>query len=210
MDANFWLERWQNNQIGFHEAQPNPMLVNHFKQLNLSIGSCVFVPLCGKTLDIAWLLSQGNKVVGAELSQLAIEQLFNELGVKPKISEIGKFKLYSHQNIDIYVGDIFDLTADLLGQIDAIYDRAAMVALPEQMRILYAKHMMAITNNAPILQICFEYDQSQMSGPPFSVTNEELHNHYAQTYKITQLDSANVENVTPKISSAVENVWVLK
>src|SRR4051812_13524607 len=111
MDANFWHETWQRNQLGFHQKEANPYLVAHLKDLSLPKSARIFVPLCGKTLDIHWLLSRGHRVAGAELSKIAIEQLFSELGVKPTIIPIDKLTRYSAKDIDIFVGDIFDLTA---------------------------------------------------------------------------------------------------
>ena len=90
MDASFWHQRWRENDIAFHKSEANPLLVKYFKQLSLVNGSRVFLPLCGKTLDIPWLLSNGYRVVGAELSKIAIDQLFMGLGVEPKISGVGE------------------------------------------------------------------------------------------------------------------------
>src|SRR5690606_14666706 len=126
-----------------------------FKELSIAKGSRVFVPLCGKTLDIAWLLSNGYQIAGAELSELAIHQLFAALGIEPKITELGEVKHYSATDIDIFVGDIFNLIGDVLGSVDAVFDRAALVALPDDMRIRYAKHITDITGNAPQLLITY-------------------------------------------------------
>lgn len=180
VEANFWINRWETNQIGFHLSAANPLLVKHFNALSLPKGSRVFLPLCGKTLDIAWLLGQGHRVVGAELVEVAIIQLFEELGVKPEVKEVGKLKLYSAPHLDIFVGDIFNLDQKTLGKVDAVYDRAALVALPEEMRRKYTTHLKTITQQAPQLLITFEYDQSLFSGPPFSVNSEEIQRHYAK------------------------------
>ncbi len=210
MDANFWHERWKTNNIGFHEGAANALLVKYFKQLSLAKGSRVFLPLCGKTLDIPWLLSNGYRVVGAELSEIAIEQLFTELGVQPKISEVGEMDRYSAKNIDIFVGDIFNLSREVLGSVDAIYDRAALVALPEEMRQRYSAHLMQITNKAPQLLICFEYDQSLMEGPPFSVSNDEVNRHYRGSYDLTLLANIDMPGGLKGKCAAKENVWLLK
>ncbi|QTQ31875.1 thiopurine S-methyltransferase [Aromatoleum bremense] len=129
--------------------------------------------MCGKTLDIHWLLSNGYRVAGAELSQLAIQQLFAELGVEPTISRVGDIDHYAAEDIDIYVGDIFHLTPGMLGPVHAIYDRAALVALPETMRHRYAAHLVEITDKAPRLLVRFEYDQNLHAGPPFSIDSAE-------------------------------------
>ena len=130
MEAGFWHRKWNNNEIGFHGSRPNPKLTNYYTSLALSQGSRIFLPLCGKTLDIGWLLSQGYAIVGVELSLLAIEQLFEELDVTPEIAVADAFTHFQAPQLDLFVGDIFELQENTLGPVDAIYDRAALVALP--------------------------------------------------------------------------------
>lgn len=173
MDSSFWLQKWEKNEIAFHKSEANPMLVKYFGELSLSKGSRVFVPLCGKTLDISWLLSEGYRVTGAELAEIAVEQLFDELGMKPKISRFGKTSLYSAKDIDIFVGNIFDVSGEILSSIDAIYDRAALVALPEAMRNRYTAHLKEITSKAPQLLVTFEYDQNLMEGLLFQLAKKK-------------------------------------
>lgn len=210
MDASFWHQRWEKNEIAFHESQTNPLLVKYFKELSLPKGSRVFLPLCGKTLDIPWLLSHGYRVAGAELSKIAMEQLFSQLGVKPEIAGAGELDHYRAANIDIFVGDIFHLTGKLLGPVDAIYDRAALVALPEEMRNRYATHLMKITNTAPQLLISYEYDQSLAAGPPFSVSKEEVNKLYSNSYELTLIASTNVTGGLRGKVTAQESVWLLQ
>jgi thiopurine S-methyltransferase len=210
MDSSFWHKKWETNDIAFHENKANPLLIQHFKQLAIERCSRIFLPLCGKTLDIAWLLSNDYRIVGAELSKIAIEQLFSELGLKPSITKVGKLEHYSAKNIDIFVGDIFLLTKQLLGEVDAIYDRAALVALPEKMRHQYTAHLTNITQKAPQLLICFEYDQSVMSGPPFSISNDEIHQHYSDCYQLNLLSSTYVTGGLKGLCPAKENVWLLQ
>lgn len=210
MDASFWHHKWEANEIGFHEGAPNALLVRHFGALELTPGSRVFLPLCGKTRDIAWLLDQGYRVAGAELSSIAVEQLFADLGLKPQIVSSGALQRYSAPHIDIFVGDIFALTHDMLGAVDAVYDRAALVALPLEMRRRYAAHLRTLTYPAPQLVICFEYDQTQLDGPPFCVDSLFLEQHYASHYALTRVDSVSVANGLKGICAATENVWLLR
>jgi len=206
MDEQFWLQKWEVNQIGFHNSEAHPLLVAHLGALSLTKGSRVFLPLCGKTLDIHWLLSRGHRVCGAELSPLAIRQLFAELGVTPEIAAVGPMTRYSAPGIDIFVGDIFALSRDMLGPVDAVYDRAALVALPEAMRGRYAAHLMEITGRAPQLLISFDYDQSLLDGPPFSVDRVEVQRHYAGRYALTLLGSPDVEGGLKGKVAAKEDV----
>ena len=210
MDAKFWQQRWENDEIAFHESEGNPLLVKHFRELSLTSGSRIFLPLCGKTRDIAWLLSHGFPVVGAELVESAIEQLFTELNIQPTISSSGGLKLYSAANISVFVGDFFKITRDMLGPVDAIYDRAALVALPEAMRLQYSEHLINITNKAAQLLITFEYDQGLMDGPPFSISSKELDQHYKESYVLTLAASIDVPGGLKGKCAATENVWLLR
>lgn len=210
MDGSFWHQKWERNDIGFHESKANPLLVKHFGALELIKGARVFLPLCGKTLDIHWLLSTGYRVAGAELSMIAVQQLFAELEMTPTVEKVGHLHRYSDEDIDIFVGDIFELSASMLGAIDAIYDRAALVALPPELRTQYTAHLSAITEAAPQLLICYEYNQSQLDGPPFSISKEEIDEKYGNTYDVTLLDRLMVAGGLKGKLPASEYVWLLK
>ena len=209
MDPNFWHKRWEKNEIGFHQSAVNVLLSDHFSGLSLPQTSCVFVPLCGKTRDIAWLLSQGHRVVGVELSKLAVEELFVDLGVAPKISVQGELLRYNAPGLEIFVGDIFELSGDLLGRVDAIYDRAALVAFPTEMRGRYGAHVAAITQLAPQFLICFEYDQAVMNGPPFSIDRQKVHDVYGAHYQIEPITNRDVAGGLKGKCPAQETVWHL-
>lgn len=210
MEKTFWQQRWETNDIPFHEQGSNRLLVKYFDRLELAKGARVFVPLCGKTIDISWLLAHGYSVAGAELSEIAVRQLFEEMGIKPTITKTGKLERYSARNIDIFLGDIFDVQGDMLGTIDAVYDRAALVALPEDMRKKYTAHLMAVTHKAPQLLICYHYNQNELPGPPFSVNADEVKQHYAKTYDAQLLESADIKGGLKGKCAATENMWLLK
>ncbi|CUS34545.1 Thiopurine S-methyltransferase [Candidatus Nitrospira nitrosa] len=210
MDAIFWHNRWQTNQTGWHERAVNPLLTTHFPSLHIPHAGRVFVPLCGKSLDLGWLLSQGYAVAGAELSELAVTQLFTELRMEPAISEVGKHKLFHGEKIDIFVGDLFDLSRETLGPVDAVYDRAALVALPDTMRVQYTAYLKSLTALASQLVIGYEYDQTIVPGPPFSVTPDELHRHYGDSYALTPLARIDVPGGLKGKCPATEHVWKLE
>ncbi len=209
MDADFWHQRWQSNQIAFHEGQANDLLVQYFRALYGGKERRIFLPLCGKTRDISWLMSEGYPVVGAELSEMAIKQLFQELEITPRRSEIGSLIHYSADGIDILVGDIFDVSADVLGRVDIIYDRAALVALPDNMRSRYGSHLDHITSLAPQFLLTFEYDQSLMDGPPFSVTEDEIRRCYGDQRNLKRIASVDVAGGLKGRCPATENLWML-
>lgn len=209
MEASFWHNKWEMDQIGFHQKKPNPLLVKHIDKLQLAKGSRIFLPLCGKTLDIAYLLETGYRVVGIELSEIAIQALFQELHLTPEITKIGTLIHYQALNIDIYVGDFFDLSTKLLGDIDATYDRASLIALPFETRQQYSNHLTKITQTAQQLIICLEYDQDIMSGPPFSITPTELKQHYATQYNIDCVESNYSKDGLKGKYPVIESAWVL-
>lgn len=210
MQHDFWHNKWQKNEIGFHLPEANPLLVEYFSALQLAPQSRVFLPLCGKTLDIAWLLAQGFKVTGAELSAIAIEELFKNLNLTPSIVQLGEVAHYHAENLDMFVGDIFKLTPKQLGKIDAVYDRAALVALPEEMRNNYTAHLMTLTNHAPQLLICFAYDQALHAGPPFSISPNEVKQHYAEYFDVHLLATVDVTGGLKGKCAATEQVWLLQ
>lgn len=208
MKHEFWHDKWQSNNIGFHLSNPNPLLIKHIHSLNLQPQARIFIPLCGKSLDIHWLLEQGFHVTGIDLSPIAIEELISELKLEFTVSQVGDLTHYHHQNIDLYVGDFFELSLGHISKIDATYDRAALVALPEHMREAYTQHLVQLTQNAPQLLISFEYDQDLLAGPPFSVPEQEIRKYYASRYEIKQLASE-YEKLKGKVD-AKENVWLLE
>ena len=210
MEQDFWHRKWENNEIAFHQGEANPMLVERFTALSLPQNARVFLPLCGKTRDIAWLFARGHRVVGVELSEIAIEQLFDDLALQPAVSSLGKLKRYSAEGIDVFVGDFFDLSQQAIGGVDAVYDRAALVALPTDMRKRYASRLAELTDRAPQLLICFEYDQSLLQGPPFSIGADEVGRLYAERYELSHLGSRDLPGGLKGVSPATETAWLLR
>ncbi|MDQ1811989.1 thiopurine S-methyltransferase [Massilia sp. CCM 9210] len=210
MDRDFWHRKWAINEIGFHERAASPLMVAHIGRLNLAPGSRVFVPLCGKSLDLHWLLSEGFRVAGAELSRIAVDQLFADLGLTPEVHQTGELLHYRARNIDIFVGDIFCLDGETLGPVDAVYDRAAFVALPQAMRARYATHLTQLAGRAPQLLICYQYDQSLMDGPPFSIGDDEVTQRYGHAYALTLLTKTDVAGGFKGRFPATEAVWLLQ
>lgn len=208
MQADFWHQKWERGEIGFHQSEVNPLLLAHLDTLKLWASARIFVPLCGKTLDIGWLLEQGYRVAGAELSLKAVDELFEQLSLKPEISQNGLLRHYRTEQLEIFGGDIFELSADALGSVDAIYDRAALVALPAETRILYASQLMDLSRRAPQLLVTYEYDQQLMEGPPFSVSPVEVKQLYGAAYGCEILEQSVVEGGLKQIT-ATESVWLL-
>ena len=167
------------------------------------------MPLCGKSLDIDWLLGQGCRVVAIELNEMAVIQLFESLGLKPEVKHTNSLKCYSGRNVDVIVGDFFSLTSEQTGTVDAIFDRASLVALPENMRIQYTQHIDDITGHAKQLLIVFEYDQSEMAGPPFSISFDEINRHYSDIYGVSLLGSIDLSGQLKGEFNAKEDSYLL-
>jgi len=210
MDASFWQDRWQSNRIAFHLDEANPLLVHYFSRLQLPAGRRVFVPLCGKTRDIGWLLTQGYSVAGAELVEAAVVQLFAELDVEPRVSEHGPLKHYQAPALDIWVGDVLELTPELLGKVDAVYDRAALVALPEHMRSAYTRQVHRLAVEVPQLLVSYHYDQNALAGPPFSVSDHEVQRHYGDAYQLSALARFDIPGGLKGQVPAEETLWLLE
>ncbi len=175
MEPKFWQERWARNQIGFHLPEVNPYLQRHWSRLNLTEGARVLVPLCGKSLDLMWLANQGLRVVGVELSEQAVEAFFSEQNLTPRISQQGVFKVFQADLIEIWCGDFFALEAEILADCSALYDRAALIALPPLMRAQYAERLNSVLQSGcQGLLITLDYEQTQKAGPPFAVPDEEV------------------------------------
>ena len=193
MQPEFWHKRWQSDQIGFHLREVNPYLQRFWPQLDLEEGARVLVPLCGKSLDLLWLAHQGHEVLGIELSEKAVEDFFSEHQFDPDVSEQGPFKVYRAGSIELWCGDFFELTAGDVADCTALYDRAALIALPPPMRERYAAHLNRImVQGARGLLITLDYDQSQMNGPPFSVPDAEVQRLMAPDWSLETLEEADV------------------
>lgn len=175
MHEDFWQQRWARNEIGFHLSEVNPYLQQFWPVLNVPAGAQVLVPLCGKSLDMLWLVEQGYRVLGVELAQAAVEAFFSEHGLIPEIKQVGEFRRYRSGAIEVLCGDFFSLTAADLLQCRALYDRAALIALPAPMRERYAAHLASILpSGCAGLLVVLDYPQEQMPGPPFAVTEVEV------------------------------------
>lgn len=178
MEREFWLARWQSGQINFHEGRPNRFLDRHAH--HLGSGRRVLVPLCGKAVDVAYLAARGHQVVGVELAVDAVDAFFAEHALRPTVERAGDLAVYRAGAITIVAGDLFATTAAVVGPVDALYDRAALIALPAATRPAYVAHLRGLLPaGAPGMVVTIEYPQALMDGPPFSVDEDEVRRHWA-------------------------------
>lgn len=202
MEAQFWLNKWQNNEIGFHLPAPHPWLVALWETMvaQKAASQTVFVPLCGKTLDLDFLLEQGCKVVANELSEDAVKAVFARLNLTPIVTPWAGGSCYQAGELTIYAGDFFLLNAQRIHSIDWVYDRAAIIALPADMRADYTQKLIELCPDANQCVITLDYDQSIMNGPPFAVSTDELHQHYGTHYEMTLLKEGDIIKHEPKFA----------
>jgi thiopurine S-methyltransferase len=195
MEKNFWLERWSKNEIGFHQRKLNEYLIEYWPQLQVATGASVFVPMCGKSLDMRWLHENaGHPVLGVEIAAAACRDFFLEWNVEPAVTRRGLFDEYQGRGVTLLCGDYFSLDRRDLAGVGAVFDRAAMIALPAPMRSAYAMKLREILPaHTPILMIAPEYPQHEMSGPPFAVGDAEIRTLFAGC-EIDQLALVDVTN----------------
>ena len=202
MESAFWHERWNKNEIGFHRQEIHPYLRQFWPPPGISNDSRVFVPLCGKSRDMLWLSERGHEVIGVELSPLAVADFFKDHGLLANITQHGDFAIWQSGRISLYCGDFFKLTADDLHDVRAVFDRAALVALPPAMRESYVAHLHAILpKGAVTLLVNFDYPQEQMKGPPFSVPESEIRERHAAFAEVTCLHSQDILAHEPRFAA---------
>ncbi|MBI5039937.1 MAG: thiopurine S-methyltransferase [Gammaproteobacteria bacterium] len=202
MDPSFWLARWQANEIGFHQADINPHLQTYWPALQATPGGCVFVPLCGKSRDMLWLASQGHRLLGVELSPIAVAAFFEENNLAFTAQADTRFMRRQSGEITLVEGDFFDLTHLDLADITAVYDRASLIALPPPMRKRYAEHMAELLPPAtPVLLVTLDYPPQEMDGPPFAVSAAEVESLFTPTFHIEALGGQDILAENPRFQA---------
>jgi len=215
MKKEFWLERWERAEIGFHQDEINPYLSRFWPELKIPHGGEVFVPLCGKSLDMVWLRQQGNHVLGVELSPIAVQDFFVDQGMKAQRLSGGGFVNHMADGYCLACGDCFDLRKEDMAKVSAVYDRASLVALPPVMRERYASHLANILpRGTKILLVTFDYPQAEMQGPPFAVSVKEVEALYGKYAEIRLLAQEDVLGQNPRfrqrgVSRMEENIFQL-
>jgi thiopurine S-methyltransferase len=199
MDREFWLERWESRRLGWHLDDVNPHLTAFWDTLPVPAGGRVLVPLCGKSVDMKWLADRGHAVVGVEISDQACREFFAEQGLEPGVDRTDGWIRYRAGGVELLCGDFFDLDADLLGPVDAVFDRASLIALPPEMRPAYADTLAALLpQRPPVLLVTLAYHQAQMNGPPFAVWDGELRELFGHRYTIEALRDWDILAESPR------------
>ncbi|WP_028485916.1 thiopurine S-methyltransferase [Thiomicrorhabdus chilensis] len=208
MQAEFWHKMWDSGVVGFHQTEINAFLQQHWSRLDLKGDETVLVPLCGKSLDMLWLKEQGHEVLGVELSQKALDEFLSENHIEAQPVQHERFCGYELGAMTLLCGDFFDLSRADCTSVKAVYDRAAIVALPKTMRRAYADHLQAILPEGTVcLMVTMEYDESELSGPPFSVSENEIHELFAACCEVRKVSE---QGFNRKGVEAIEKVYVIR
>jgi thiopurine S-methyltransferase len=198
MDPEFWQQRWHEGRIGFHQEGVTPLLEQYWPTLALAPGSQVFVPLAGKSLDMPWLAARGHRVLGIELSRIAVEQFFEALALRPAVHASRYGTHFTAGNIELVCGDAFGLDTDALAGCAAVFDRAALIALPPGARERYVRELHArLPAGCRGLLVTLEYPQAEKAGPPFSVDDAEVHELYGRDWHVEQLERRDILDGQP-------------
>lgn len=193
MHEEFWQARWARNEIGFHRSEVNPALQAHWPALQLVPGSTVLVPLCGKSLDMPWLAAHGHAVLGVELAEKAVADFFAEQGLVAEVSADGALRRHQAADIALLQGDLFAVSAAQTAGCAGYYDRAALIALPPEMRPRYVAHLQSLLpSGCRGLLVTLDYPQEQKKGPPFAVSDAEVRALYGEGWRIELLEDADV------------------
>ncbi|MFL1403908.1 thiopurine S-methyltransferase [Marinobacter sp. M1N3S26] len=217
MEHEFWHTRWEKGEIGFHEGTVNKYLHDHWPEFSGDRTDTVLVPLCGKAHDMWWLHDRGHPIIGVELSKVACKDFFEEAEEKAKVHPGEPFTTFRHDDLELWCGDFFQLVPDDLKHVRMVYDRAALIAMPPEMRRNYVEHLTTvIPDGTRILLITLDYDSSEMQGPPFNVSDQEVYDLYGEDYKIRHILSQDMGRDNPFAkrkglqNGATESVFYLK
>lgn len=193
MHEEFWQKRWARDEIGFHLGGVHPALPAHWPALELGQGDEVLVPLCGKSLDMPWLAAHGHPVLGVELAGKAVQAFFSEQGLVAEECDDGALRRHQAAGIALLQGDFFAVTAAQARACRGCYDRAALIALPAEMRRRYVAHLgTLLAPGARCLLVTLDYPQEQRQGPPFAVSDAEVRELYGEGWTVELLDDADV------------------
>lgn len=216
MNQDFWHQRWLKGETGWHQGDINPHLQAYWPPPGVMPGARVLAPLCGKSRDLLWLAGEGYRVLGVEISPLGVEAFFTENGLTPTISDEPPFTRYRVDELEILCGDFFALQPEQVADVTALFDRAALIALPLAMRAAYTHHLgTLLPRSVSGLLITLDYEQTERAGPPFAVTDREVRALFAQRLSLTEIAALDLFATIPRyreqgLTRMVERVYALQ
>ncbi|MBI3556173.1 MAG: thiopurine S-methyltransferase [Deltaproteobacteria bacterium] len=211
MDLKFWLDKWERNDLGFHANEFEPILTKYFAEIH---PGTVFVPLCGKSRDLLWFIQKGWRVLGVEASPIACRAFFDENGLSSRMETRGDFTLYIGDSVTLWCGDFFSMPSEPFKDVTAVYDRAALIALPADLRPKYVERLIRLLSASdfkrlPLLLIALEYPQDRASGPPFSVDSSEVRRLYGPWRSVQEL-LREEDTVLPRVNAKFHDVRIFE
>ena len=215
IEREFWLDKWRQGDTPFHNDVAHAVLLRYWSALGVDARAHVLVPLCGKSADLGWLRTQGHRVLGVELSEIACRDFFIEHDIAYNERVVGKFRRFCAERLTLLAGDFFDLGGEQTRSVEAVYDRAALVALPGTLRRRYAERLCELLPPAAkMLVITVDYPQSAMAGPPFAVASCELSDLFAHRFELTLLDERDIIDTQQRfrawgLNALIERVFLL-
>ncbi|MDO5505119.1 MAG: thiopurine S-methyltransferase [Pseudoxanthomonas suwonensis] len=203
MEPGFWIDRWARGRIGWHRDEVTPLLRERWREVQADKGCRVLVPLCGKSVDMPWLAINGHRVLGVDLAQAGIDAYLAEQQFEPRSEATAAGPMFDAGPVQLLCADIFDVPADMLATCSAIYDRAALIALPPAMRRRYVAHVHgSLPPGSSGLLITLEYPQQEKDGPPFSVDEDEVRSLLEPAWEVTLLERRNILRSEPRFLEA--------
>ena len=199
MKNEYWLNKWQTNDISFHENVVNPDLITYIEKLNLKSGDNILVPLCGKTKDMLWLADQGLHVFGIEISPIACQDFFSEMNISPEIKQFNNVTKFKYKNITLLCGDLFDITKNDFPKIHAVYDCKALIALPSDVRVKYVNHIISCVGTDIRILLHTRETTCEVSPPPYPVEIDEIKILYGKYFKIERLKYVSINEIPERL-----------
>ncbi|HET6527158.1 MAG TPA: hypothetical protein VFG39_00260 [Balneolaceae bacterium] len=217
MEISYWQSRWRKNKTGWHMDEVYPLLPDLWPSLSLKAGARILVPFCGKSVDMQWFIDKYFHVTGVDVSEKALHA-FMERSSNPFTSQHQYgFSVFRSENIELWQGDFQKLPVAGMPSFDAIYDKAALIALPEEMRLKYAQKVLQCSGPETQMMLqTFEYEQDEMTGPPFSVDEQEIRRLYGKQFDLALLRQKQKPELRGKFqrrglsSYLIEKVYHLK
>ncbi|MGI9521342.1 MAG: thiopurine S-methyltransferase [Hyphomicrobiaceae bacterium] len=202
MDEDFWRDAWRMGRAAFHEGKPNASLIQYWNKTALPKGTTVIVPFCGKSIDMIWLAEQGHFVIGIEIAEMAVEAFFAENSLRRTVDPESSFSVSRSGRLEIWCGDFFQLPREVIARAHGLFDRGGLIAQPREMRAKYARKLNAdLVPSARMLLMCVDYNQSEMPGPPFSVSDLEISDHFSSRFEVERVHEEHLTAVPERFAS---------
>ncbi|XP_071529319.1 thiopurine S-methyltransferase-like [Panulirus ornatus] len=187
-----WTQKWATGRTLWHKNDVNYALLHHETLLLRSPGLRVFVPLCGKSVDLKWFYDKGHTVVGVEGVEQAAVEFFSEHSLNYKTEQLTWAKLYktNDDRLNIYCCDMFKVDIATLGKFDVVWDRGSLVAIYEEDRKSYVSILKSLlaSDFRYLLSVTQYTPNENFSGPPRNIPTELIEELFGEICKLKILE----------------------